>query len=222
MIEFNSVSKSYQIAGSTVPVLRDISFTIEDGEFVSIMGPSGSGKSTLMHIMGCLDVPTSGRVSLFGTDIAGMSRDELAHARNRQIGFVFQNFHLIGRMTALRNVELPLVYAGWRRGRRSERARSLLTQVGLEHRMDHYPNELSGGQKQRVAIARALANKPALILADEPTGALDTATGQEIMELFGRLNSQGVTIVVVTHDAAVASYASRTIYVRDGKVVDTL
>jgi putative ABC transport system ATP-binding protein len=220
MIEFTSVSKSYQVGATNIPVLRDISFEIESGEFVSIMGPSGSGKSTLMHIIGCLDTPTSGAVSLFGTNIADMTRDELARTRNRQIGFVFQNFHLIGRMTALRNVELPLVYAGWRRAKRLERATKLLTDVGLDERMNHYPNELSGGQKQRVAIARALANGPSLILADEPTGALDTATGTEIMALFQRLNQEGVTIVVVTHDESIARYASRTIHVRDGEVVD--
>jgi putative ABC transport system ATP-binding protein len=220
MIEFTSVSKSYQVGATNIPVLRDISFEIEAGEFVSIMGPSGSGKSTLMHIIGCLDTPTSGAVNLFGRSIADMTRDELARTRNRQIGFVFQNFHLIGRMTALRNVELPLVYAGWRRAKRLERATKLLTDVGLDERMNHYPNELSGGQKQRVAIARALANGPSLILADEPTGALDTATGTEIMALFQRLNQEGVTIVVVTHDESIARYASRTIHVRDGEVVD--
>lgn len=220
MIEFTSVSKSYQVGATNIPVLRDISFGIESGEFVSIMGPSGSGKSTLMHIIGCLDTPTSGAVSLFGRSIADMTRDELARTRNRQIGFVFQNFHLIGRMTALRNVELPLVYAGWRRAKRLERATKLLIDVGLDERMNHYPNELSGGQKQRVAIARALANGPSLILADEPTGALDTATGTEIMALFQRLNQEGVTIVVVTHDESIARYASRTIHVRDGEVVD--
>lgn len=220
MIEFQDVTKSYSVGGTTVPVLRGISFVIEDGEFVSIMGPSGSGKSTLMHIMGCLDKPTSGHVRLFGSDIEAMTRAELAHTRNRQIGFVFQNFHLIGRMTALRNVELPLVYAGWKRSERIRRARSLLEDVGLGHRTDHYPNELSGGQKQRVAIARALANRPSLILADEPTGALDTVTGQEIMELFHRLNRTGVTVVVVTHDPTVAEHAGRTILVRDGEVVE--
>ncbi|QSO46373.1 ABC transporter ATP-binding protein [Alicyclobacillus mengziensis] len=220
MIEFTNVSKSYQVGGTTIPVLRDISFQIGSGEFVSIMGPSGSGKSTLMHIIGCLDTPTSGQVSLFGASLASMTRDELARTRNREIGFVFQNFHLIARMTALRNVELPLVYAGWRRSKRIERATQLLTDVGLEHRLNHYPNELSGGQKQRVAIARALATGPSLILADEPTGALDTATGTEIMGLFQRLNQQGVTVVVVTHDDSIARYASRIIHVRDGEVVD--
>ena len=220
MIEFTNVSKSYQVGGTTIPVLRDISFRIDSGEFVSIMGPSGSGKSTLMHVIGCLDTPTSGQVSLFGASLASMTRDELARTRNREIGFVFQNFHLIARMTALRNVELPLVYAGWRRSKRIERATQLLTEVGLEHRLNHYPNELSGGQKQRVAIARALATGPSLILADEPTGALDTATGTEIMGLFQTLNQQGVTVVVVTHDESIARYASRIIHVRDGEVVD--
>lgn len=220
MLEFLDVSKTYQIADTRIDVLRGVTLSIERGEFVSLIGPSGSGKSTLMHIMGCLDVPTRGRVRVSGRRIEEMNSTELARIRNQEIGFVFQNFHLLPRMTALRNVELPLVYAGWRRVDRVHRAEQLLEDVGLGNRLHHFPNELSGGQKQRVAIARALANDPSLILADEPTGALDTHTGQEIMSIFQGLNIRGVTVVVVTHDPVVAACAQRSIRILDGQVVD--
>lgn len=219
MIQFVNVSKTYRIGDDQLTVLRDVNLSIAQGEFVSIMGPSGSGKSTLMHIMGCLDVPSTGQYRLRGRAIETMSAEALAHIRNEEIGFVFQNFHLLPRMTALRNVELPLVYSGMRREARQTRARALLAQVGLAERLHHFPNALSGGQKQRVAIARALANQPSILLADEPTGALDSATGQDIMRVFQALNAQGVTIIIITHDADVASHARRVIRLADGEVV---
>jgi putative ABC transport system ATP-binding protein len=219
MIELQNVSKTYRSGDGELTVLRDVSITIGEGEFVSIMGPSGSGKSTLMHIVGCLDVPTAGKYRLRGREIESMSSEELAHIRNQEIGFVFQNFHLLPRMTALRNVELPLVYGGVRRETRLARAKSLLAEVGLDERLYHMPNALSGGQKQRVAIARALANEPSILLADEPTGALDSVTGRDIMQVFHRLNEQGVTVIVITHDADVAGHAQRVIRLADGEIV---
>ncbi len=201
-------------------MLKDVSLDVSEGEFVSIMGPSGSGKSTLMHIIGCLDVPTSGSYQFRNQLVGEMSAVELARLRNQEIGFVFQNFHLLPRMTALRNVELPLVYAGARKDVRRARALHLLSEVGLAERTHHLPNELSGGQKQRVAIARALANQPSLLLADEPTGALDTATGKDIMTLLQKLNESGMTIILITHDPHVASYARRVIRLVDGQIVD--
>lgn len=219
MIQLQNVTKTYQSGDGELTVLRDVNITIEEGEFVSIMGPSGSGKSTLMHIVGCLDVPTTGKYRLRGKEIEAMSSEELAHIRNQEIGFVFQNFHLLPRMTALRNVELPLVYGGVRRETRIARAKSLLAEVGLAERVYHLPNALSGGQKQRVAIARALANEPSILLADEPTGALDSATGKDIMRVFHRLNDQGVTVIVITHDADVAGHAQRVIRLADGEIV---
>lgn len=219
MIQLQNVTKTYQSGDGELTVLRDVNITIEEGEFVSIMGPSGSGKSTLMHIVGCLDVPTTGKYRLRGKEIEAMSSEELAHIRNQEIGFVFQNFHLLPRMTALRNVELPLVYGGVRRETRIARAKSLLAEVGLAERVYHLPNALSGGQKQRVAIARALANEPSILLADEPTGALDSATGKDIMRVFHRLNDQGVTVIVITHDADVAGHAQRVIRLVDGEIV---
>jgi putative ABC transport system ATP-binding protein len=219
VIELFNVSKSYPNGDTVLTVLRDIHLSIEPGEFVAIMGPSGSGKSTLMHILGCLDMPTSGTYLLNGRRVNDLSSEELAHVRNKEIGFVFQNFHLLPRMTALQNVELPLVYAGVSRRARRERAAELLTSVGLDDRIGHYPNELSGGQKQRVAIARALANRPSLLLADEPTGALDSATGRDIMRLFRDLNHSGMTIVLITHDAEVAMHAKRIVRVRDGEII---
>jgi putative ABC transport system ATP-binding protein len=220
MMELCSVSKSYVTGDQVVQVLKNVTLTVQPGEFVSIMGPSGSGKSTLMHIMGCLDVPSEGSYRFRGVPVEVQSGVELAKLRNQEIGFVFQNFHLLPRMTALKNVELPLVYAGVRKEARRARAEQLLSDVGLSDRMHHYPNELSGGQKQRVAIARALANQPSVLLADEPTGALDSATGRGIMELFQRLNDAGMTIVLITHDQNVARYAKRIIYLVDGEIVE--
>lgn len=220
MIELQHVSKRYRVGPEELEVLRGIDLTIRAGEFVSIMGPSGSGKSTLMHILGCLDTPTTGTYTLRGRAVQMLSSTELAQLRNQQIGFVFQNFHLLPRMSALRNVELPLVYAGVQSRLRRERAEALLAQMGLQDRIHHLPNELSGGQKQRVAIARALANEPAILLADEPTGALDSVTGQDIMQLFRSLNDTGVTVVVITHDANVASVADRIVFLQDGQVTD--
>ncbi|WP_067934585.1 ABC transporter ATP-binding protein [Alicyclobacillus kakegawensis] len=219
MIELSGVTKRYRSGEEWLTVLDDIHLTVAAGEFVSIMGPSGSGKSTLMHILGCLDVPTSGSYRLFGRPIERLSAQELARVRNQEIGFVFQNFHLLPRMTAQKNVELPMMYAGVPRRERHRRALELLGQVGLADRAHHLPNELSGGQKQRVAIARALANRPALLLADEPTGALDSATGQEIIDLFLSLNADGMTVVLITHDPDVARRARRIVRIQDGRLV---
>jgi putative ABC transport system ATP-binding protein len=219
MIALRNITKTYPSGVDELTVLQHVSIEIEQGDFVSIMGPSGSGKSTLMHIMGCLDIPSQGEYVLNGVAVSELSGDELARIRNQQIGFVFQNFFLLPRMTALKNVELPLVYQGMSKRERLAQASTLLTQVGLQDRLHHFPNELSGGQKQRVAIARALANEPAIVLADEPTGALDQTTGAEIMHLFRELNQGGVTIVIITHDPAVAKVANRVVHLVDGKVV---
>ncbi|WP_273849964.1 ABC transporter ATP-binding protein [Guptibacillus spartinae] len=216
MIQLEEITKSYTLGKESVNVLRGISLVINSGEFVAIMGPSGSGKSTLMNIIGCLDRPTTGSYLLNEEDVSQHKDQELAKVRNQSIGFVFQQFQLLPRLTALKNVELPMVYAGASKKEREERARDALAKVGLQDRVEHLPNELSGGQKQRVAIARALVNNPSLILADEPTGALDTATSVAIMDLFVQLNQEGTTIVVVTHEPEVAEYANRVIYVRDG------
>ena len=216
MIQLEEITKSYTLGKEAVNVLRGISLQIKSGEFVAIMGPSGSGKSTLMNIIGCLDRPTTGSYFLNKEDVSQHKDHELAKVRNQSIGFVFQQFQLLPRLTALKNVELPMVYAGASKQEREERARDALAKVGLQDRVGHLPNELSGGQKQRVAIARAIVNDPSLILADEPTGALDTATSVAIMDLFVQLNQEGTTIVVVTHEPEVAEYASRVIYVRDG------
>jgi putative ABC transport system ATP-binding protein len=218
MIRLTDITKSYPVAEEELLVLDDINLFVEKGDFVAIMGPSGSGKSTLMNIIGCLDQPTSGQYELNGELVSNYDDKQLAQVRNKSIGFVFQQFHLLPRLTALQNVELPLIYAGLSKKERIERAEEALEKVGLSDRLDHLPNELSGGQKQRVAIARAIVNKPEIILADEPTGALDSKTGKQIMDLFTLLNEEGVTIIVVTHEAEVASYANRTIFVRDGKV----
>lgn len=220
MFETRAVTKVYRMGDQKVHALRGVSFSVREGDFVAIMGPSGSGKSTLMHIMGCLDRPTSGSVLFNGQDVAKASDNRLAEIRNRHIGFVFQQFNLLARLTALQNVEVPMLYAGVPRRERRERAVSALESVGLADRMGHRPNELSGGQRQRVAIARALVNRPTLLLADEPTGALDSKTSAEIMHLFQELNAAGHTVVVVTHEREVAEYARRIIHIRDGLISD--
>ncbi|HEV7298241.1 MAG TPA: ABC transporter ATP-binding protein [Tepidisphaeraceae bacterium] len=217
MIEAEHLIKSYELGGQIVHALDDVSLHVAAGEMVAIRGPSGSGKSTLMNILGCLDRPDEGRYVLAGEDVSELSPDELARVRNRQIGFVFQTFNLLPRMTALENVELPIQYAGGQGAR--DKAEAALEIVGLADRMHHEPNQLSGGQRQRVAIARALVNDPAIILADEPTGALDTRTGEEVLSLFKQLNAQGRTILIVTHDLTVARHCPREIYIRDGKIV---
>ena len=220
VIVLDDVSRIYRMGDEIVYALNHVSLCIYDGSFTSIMGPSGSGKSTIMSIIGCLDVPTSGHVFIDGEDTSGMSEKDLSYIRNRKIGFVFQHFSLLPKMSALENVEIPLLYAGVRPKERRERAEEMLVRVGLSDRMKHRPNELSGGQKQRVAIARALVNNPRLILADEPTGALDSTTGHEVMELFHGLNEEGKTIVFVTHDRSLASECQRIISIRDGGIED--
>jgi putative ABC transport system ATP-binding protein len=210
--------KTYVMGGEEIHAVAGVDIEIKKGEYVAIMGPSGSGKSTLMNLIGCLDTPTSGLYYLAGKLVSDMDDDELARIRNKEIGFVFQTFNLLARATALHNVELPLIYAGVPRAAREERAKVALRAVDLEPRMFHKPGELSGGQRQRVAVARALVNNPSILLADEPTGALDTATGNEIMTLFERLHQQGNTIVLVTHEQDIALHAWRVIHLRDGKV----
>src|SRR5918997_1848219 len=218
LIETRELWKTYQMGDEEIHALRGVSIQIERGEYVAIMGPSGSGKSTLMNLIGCLDTPSKGSYLLNDKEVAAMNDDELARIRNEEIGFVFQTFNLLPRATALHNVELPLVYAGMPAKDRQERAKQALEKVELTARASHRPNELSGGQRQRVAIARALVNDPSILLADEPTGNLDSKTGNEIMGVFDRLHGSGNTIVLVTHEAEIAAYAHRTIHIRDGQV----
>lgn len=222
MIRLEGVTKTYRTGSVEVQALKSIDLTVEKGEFVAIMGPSGSGKSTLMNILGCLDTPTTGVYRLDGREVHGLSEEELARVRNRKIGFVFQNFHLLPRQTVLRNVELPMLYGGVGRVERRERATALLAKVGLADRMNHRPNELSGGQKQRVAIARALAMNPTIVLADEPTGNLDAQTSRDIMELFCRLNEEGTTVILVTHEPDIAAYARRVLRFGDGVIQEDI
>ncbi len=218
-IRLDEVKKTYTMGDTVVQALAGVNLTIGEGEFTAIMGPSGSGKSTLMNILGCLDRPTSGSYLLDNQEVATLGDDELAATRNKKIGFVFQNFNLLPRISALQNVALPLVYAGAKKNERTDRAAKALGMVGLEHRLHHLPNELSGGQRQRVAIARALVNDPTIIMADEPTGNLDSKSGVEVMKIFQDLNSLGRTIILVTHEPDIAEYASRVIHVRDGLIV---
>jgi putative ABC transport system ATP-binding protein len=218
VIRLNGIKKSYYLGKLELPVLKGIDLLIEQNEYVALMGPSGSGKSTLMNIIGCLDSPTAGQYILNGKDVSRMNDDELAMVRNVEIGFVFQQFNLLPRLTAWENVALPLIYAGVNKKDREERARAILDKVGLADRAHHKPNELSGGQSQRVAIARALVNNPSLILADEPTGNLDTKTSIEIMELFGQIHDSGNTVVLVTHEEDIAEYTHRIVRIRDGMV----
>ena len=216
IIDIKAITRDFQLGNETVNVLKGIDLLINKGEYVALMGPSGSGKSTLMNILGCLDTPTSGSYILNGKQVSEMHDDELAEIRNKEIGFVFQTFNLMPRTTALDNVALPMVYAGFSKSERNERATEVLTQVGLADRMDHKPNQLSGGQRQRVAVGRALVNKPSIILADEPTGNLDSKTSVEIMKLFGEIHANGNTVILVTHEEDIADHAHRIIRLRDG------
>lgn len=218
VISVREISREYKVGTQIVRALRSVTTDIYRNEYVALMGPSGSGKSTLMNILGCLDTPSGGEYFLSGTDVSKMEDNELAVVRNREIGFVFQTFNLLPRYTALENVALPLVYSGMGKQERIERATEVLTQVGLQDRMDHRPNELSGGQRQRVAVARALVNNPAIILADEPTGNLDTKTSHEIMDLFGEIHNNGNTVILVTHEEDIAMHAHRIIRLRDGLI----
>ncbi len=218
LIKISNIKRNFILGNETVYVLKGIDLEINKGEYVALMGPSGSGKSTLMNLLGCLDTPTSGSYILNGQDVSKMHDDNLAEIRNQEIGFVFQTFNLLPRTTALDNVALPMVYAGFSKSERQLRATEVLHQVNLADRMDHQPNQLSGGQRQRVAIARALVNKPSIILADEPTGNLDSITSLEIMKLFGDIHAQGNTVILVTHEEEIAAYAHRIIRLRDGLI----
>ena len=218
IISVNGVTKHYALGTQTVEALRGVSFDIKKGEFIAIMGPSGSGKSTLMNIIGCLDIPTHETYLLNNQEVSSLDDDALAGIRNKEIGFVFQNFHLLARNSALDNVMLPLKYAGIEKADQITRAKAALSEVGLEDRMDHQPSELSGGQQQRVAIARALVNDPSILFADEPTGNLDSQTGHDVMQLFHNLHDQGQTIILITHENEVAAEAQRTIFIKDGLI----
>ena len=218
LIEIRDLTRHYDMGGETIHALRGVSLAIHRNEYVAIMGPSGSGKSTMMNMLGCLDTPSSGEYWLNRQEVSGLSDDALARVRNKEIGFVFQTFNLLPRASALHNVELPLVYSGTSSRDRRDRAVAALTRVGLANRMDHKPNELSGGQRQRVAIARALVNEPSILLADEPTGNLDSSTSEEIMRVFGELHAQGQTVVMVTHEPDIAAHAERVVVLRDGRV----
>ena len=218
VIEVNNITKHYLLGSQTVEALRGVTFEIKQGEFIAIMGPSGSGKSTLMNIIGCLDSPTNGTYNLNNREVSTLEGDELAGIRNKEIGFVFQNFHLLARNSALDNVMLPLKYAGFSRDDQLKIAKETLSKVGLESRMDHQPSELSGGQQQRVAIARALVNNPSILFADEPTGNLDSQTGHDVLQLFHNLHQQGQTIILITHENEIAAEAQRIIYIKDGLI----
>jgi putative ABC transport system ATP-binding protein len=219
IIRLDHVSRVYQVGESEVRALDDVSLAIPPGEFAAIMGPSGSGKSTMLNVLGCLDTPTSGRYLLDGESVENLSEDQLADVRQRKIGFIFQSYHLVGRMTAARNVELPLIFAGVEPRERRERVRAAIESVGLAKRITHRPDQLSGGERQRVAIARALVMEPRILLADEPTGNLDTRSGEEIVALLERVNAQGLTVVLVTHDPRVAAHARRVLRMSDGQIV---
>lgn len=218
IIDIKNISKEYIMGSQLIQALKDVSVSIGKNEYVALMGPSGSGKSTLMNILGCLDTPTAGSYKLNGTEVSEMEDDELAHVRNKEIGFVFQTFNLLPRLSALENVALPMVYAGVSKAERNERAEKVMEMVGLTDRMHHKPNELSGGQRQRVAIARALVNNPSIILADEPTGNLDTKTSYEIMRIFEEISAGGNTIIIVTHEEDIAKHARRIVRLRDGLI----
>lgn len=220
IVNMKNICKSYYIGDQEIQVLKNINLKVEEGEFVSVLGPSGSGKTTLMNIIGCLDMPTSGKYILCGNDISEMNEIELARVRNKKIGFVFQSFFLLPRLTAVQNVELPLIYSDIPQKERRKKAEVMLERVGLADKMNNLPNQLSGGQQQRVAIARALVTEPSLILADEPTGALDQKTGTSIIEYFEKLNAEGKTIIIITHDIKVAAHANRTVNILDGKLTE--
>ncbi|HEY8420578.1 MAG TPA: ABC transporter ATP-binding protein [Thermoclostridium sp.] len=220
IVNMKNICKSYYIGDQEIQVLKNINLKVEEGEFVSVLGPSGSGKTTLMNIIGCLDMPTSGKYILCGNDISEMNEIELARVRNKEIGFVFQSFFLLPRLTAVQNVELPLIYSDIPQKERRKKAEVMLERVGLADKMNNLPNQLSGGQQQRVAIARALVTEPSLILADEPTGALDQKTGTSIIEYFEKLNAEGKTIIIITHDIKVAAHANRTVNILDGKLTE--
>jgi len=220
ILKMQNINKSYYMGGKELEILHDINLTIHAGEFVSLLGPSGSGKTTMMNIIGCLDVATTGNYLLSGNDIDNLNEVELAKVRNKEIGFVFQSFQLLARLTALQNVELPLIYAGVSSAERKRRAKEMLTRVGLGEKIRNHPNQLSGGEQQRVAIARALVTEPTILLADEPTGALDQKTGAQVMELFEEINREGRTIIMITHDTLIASHAKRVINILDGYLAE--